>query len=344
VAQRRRADRPPRVRVAVGSLLGVLALIAGPSAAVAETPPSRLALSTVDQPGSFFDLTMEPGGHRSLEVAISNDGDTSLAARTYAADVYTIVNGGFGGRLRDAPPTGTTSWLDYAPASLLVKAGERSRRSFTVNVPADAAPGEYITSLILEHDRSFQAGGAIDVNQVVRQAVAVVVTVPGQRSPSLEVGDASHLVVAGKSIVSVAVENSGNVRLKPLIEFTLSDAAGMQVSHASVAMDSFYAKTATSVEVPLTALLLPGAYVVRLTLEDPGQGLESFETSIPLLVEEPPVVAPGSGTAPGLTDVIQGLRGESLAFVWGVLISGLLALALVIVGVAMAVRRRRNAA
>ena len=331
------------MRLAIGSLLSVLAVVVGPGAAVAETPLSRLALAAVDQPGSFFDLTMKPGERRTLEVAISNDGGASLGARTYAADVYTIVNGGFGGRLRDEPQTGTTSWLDYAPETLRLAAGERGRRSFTVDVPADAAPGEYITSLILEHDQPFQAGAAIDLNQVVRQAVAVVITVPGRRSPALEIGEASHLVLAGKSIVSVALENSGNVRLKPLIEFTLSDAADVPVSHASVAMDTFYAKTATFVEVPLTARLRPGKYTVRLMLEDPAEGLQSIEASIPLLVEEPPPPPPVSGVAPGLTDVIQGLGEESPLVVWGVLISGLLALGLVIVGVAAAVRRRRLA-
>ena len=64
----------------------------------------KLALLPVGQAGSYFDLTMRPGETRSLRGRHRPTTATSaLAARTYAADVYTIINGGFGGRLRDEP-------------------------------------------------------------------------------------------------------------------------------------------------------------------------------------------------------------------------------------------------
>ena len=107
----------------------------------------KLALLPVGQPGSYFDLTMRPGESRSFEITIANDGDSSIAARTYAADVYTIINGGFGARLRGEPETGMTSWLDYPTRVLQLAAGSRADSSFTVAVPAGTGPGEYITSL-----------------------------------------------------------------------------------------------------------------------------------------------------------------------------------------------------
>ncbi len=203
---------------------------------------------------------MAPGETRSLEIDIGNAGTAELAARTYAADVYTIINGGFGARLRDDPQTDTTRWLSYPTQVLRLAAGAGVRRTFAVAVPTDAAPGEYITSLVLENDQPIRGSGAVGLDQVVRQAVAVVVTVPGPRSPGLAIGRASHKVVAGRSVVSIGVENTGNVRLKPLVTFALVDTTGTEISHSTMRMDTFYAHTQTSVEMQLAELLPPGTY------------------------------------------------------------------------------------
>jgi hypothetical protein len=53
----------------------------------------------------------------------------------YAADVYTIINGGFGARLRDTPQSGMTTSVDYATDVVALPAGKSIRRSFTVTFP-----------------------------------------------------------------------------------------------------------------------------------------------------------------------------------------------------------------
>lgn len=313
-------------RLAIIALFGVLAAFGSPYAASAQDGPIRLALRPVGQPGSYFDLVMLPGETRSLAVDIANDGAIALVARTYAADVYTIINGGFGARLRDEPRSGMTEWLDYSTQVLPLAAGSGVRRTLGIAVPGDAAPGEYITSLVLENDRPFSESGAIVLNQVVRQAVAVVVTVPGPRSPGLVIGAASHEVVAGISVVLVAIENTGNVRLKPLVSFALLDATGSEVSHASVQMDTFYAHTATLVQVQLAALLLPGAYTARLDVEDSGQRMQAVEADVPLIVAALRDSTGAAGVAPGLTDSIRsGGDGRIPLVIFGfVLVAGVL--------------------
>lgn len=314
--------------------LGLLA----PAAAFAGNGDVKLALLPVGQAGAYFDLTMQPGTTRALEVDIANDGDAATAAKTYAADVYTIINGGFGGRLRDQAQTGTTSWIDYPTSVLQLAPGEGTLRPFKVTVPADAGPGEYITSLVLENDQPITNDGALGLNEVFRQAVAVVVTVPGLRSPGLAIGAASHTVVAGTSTVQVAVENTGNVRLKPMVGFSLFDPSGTEISQANLPMDTFYAQTSSSMEFPLAALLRPGRYTVSLTLRDAAQGVREGETGIPLIVEaviEPPAEV---GTVPGLIGVSQSTGEGPLAIVAIVLFVGiLLALGLA----TFTVRRRR---
>lgn len=286
----------------------------------------KLALRPVGQPGSYFDLIMLPGETRTLAVDVANDGDAALVARTYAANVYTIINGGFGARLRDEPRSGTTEWLDYSTEVLQLAAGDRIRRTFAIAVPMDAAPGEYITSLALENDQPFSGSGAVVLNQVVRQAVAVVVTVPGPRLPGIVIGAASHEAVGGTSVVSVAVENTGNVRLKPLVSFVLVDATGSEVSHATVQMDTFYAHTATLVQVQLAALMPSGAYTVRLSVGDSGQGMQVSHADVPLIVAAPSDSTGAGVAAHGPSSVTQsaGDGGIPLAALGSVLVAGVL--------------------
>ena len=83
------------------ALFSVSIALATPASALTQDDGIRLVLRPVGQAGSYFDLTMKAGQARSLSVEVANAGTSTIAARTYAADVYTIVNGGFGGRLYD---------------------------------------------------------------------------------------------------------------------------------------------------------------------------------------------------------------------------------------------------
>ncbi len=336
------SNSPRRQRLRGAALLLGLAFgaLVAPTAASAAEPSIKLALLPVGQAGSYFDLTMRPGEVRSLKVDVANDGPAGLAIRTYASDVYTIINGGFGGRLRESPRTGMTTWLDYRDTVTVLAPGKSIRRSFAVTVPAAAAPGEYIAGLVLENDKPIPGGGAVGLAEVIRQVVAVVVTVPGPRSPGLAIGGATHMVVAGRSIVSVAVENTGNVRLKPVVGFTLFDGAGRQVSQASLRMDTFYAHTATTVELPLASLLAPGTYTVRLTLADAAPRAEASASGIPLVVDALPEPVASGGATPGLIDVLGGVGDSQVPLL--ALVIAAAALFASAVAVLLAVRHRRR--
>ena len=247
------------MRAAVVGVSSLALTCVSPALALGESTAVELALLPVGQATSYFDLVMQPGETRSLEVEISNNGDGEVTARTYAADVYTIINGGFGGRLRDEPATGAARSFDFQSDLLELAAGERSYRSFGLTVPLDSGPGEYIASLVLGNEQPLEMVGMVGAEQVVHQAVGVLVTVPGERSPRLEmVGPAMLWWPAGRSCrwrSRTAATSAPAARGPDMLTVTAT-----QVSTASVQMDSFYAATDTFVEVPLAALLLPGEY------------------------------------------------------------------------------------
>jgi len=330
----------PRQRVLAGLVGALLFSVVGVSGVSADEV--KLIFLPVGQPGPYFDVTMRPGEKRAFEVSVGDAAEARVAVRTYAADVYTIINGGFGGRLRDEARSGMTTWLDYPSATMELRAGEAVQRPFTVTVPLDAGPGEYIASLVLENEEPIHTDGTVSINQFVRQAVAVVVTVPGERLPRLTIGAASHQVVAGRSIASIAVANPGNVRLKPAVGFTLFDASGATISQTRLQMDTFYARTSTVVEVPLAALLLPGAYTIRLSLDDSNEGAAADAEAIPLMVVALAAASTAEGGTPDLAAVDQGAGRELKDPPLGlVALVGLLVVAGIILG-AHLMRRRRD--
>jgi hypothetical protein len=294
-----RLRQPRRLWLILMPFAFTLALPGGTLAADPANADVRLSVRPVGQAGPYFELIMQPGESQTLEVDLSNDGSADLAVATYAADVYTITNGGYGGRLRAEPQTGTTTWLGYPTEVIELAAGTHSLRSFTVAVPPGTAGGEYISSVVIENDQPVVSSGGVGLGQIVRTAVAVVVTVPGARMPEIVIGEASHSVVADRSVVAVDLDNAGNVRLRPIAGFELRNSAGDLVSQSSIALDTIYSHTPTSLAVPLAALLQPGTYHATLTLVDAAQGVSVERTDLTFVVEAPPATTePGAGPTP----------------------------------------------
>lgn len=248
--------------------IAVLGAAQPASAAVTASPDVKLSLKPVGQPGAYFALTMQPGQRLDLQTELGNHGTGPIEVLTYAADAYTIINGGYGARERDSQPTGTTTWLTYPREVLQLPAGQSKPRDFSLTVPAGTAPGQYLTSLILENNVPVKGSGTVALDQIVRQVVAVSITVPGPLQPGFNFGPASHKITAGKSVVDIDITNTGNANIKPVGSFTIRDSTGKTVSQAPITMDSFYAHTATKVETTLGGQLQPGNYTITVKLTD----------------------------------------------------------------------------
>ncbi len=255
--------------LAGASVLVILASIWAPMSVQAANEPARLGLTPIGQDGLFFELTMAAGQAQQLSVEVGNFGPAEVRARTYAADVYSIVNGGFGAALFGAQASGTSRWLDYQTRELTLKPGHGSRIDFRVRVPKGIPPGQYVASLVAESVKPAPSGaGSVAINQVNRVAIAVAIRIPGPSHPLIEIGAVSYKFAAGTSFVSFAVANPGNVHLKPTGELIVRDSAQTEIFRSAVAMDSVYAGTATRLETALSRPLGPGVYCAELRLRD----------------------------------------------------------------------------
>jgi hypothetical protein len=327
-------------------ILAVAAVFASAGPVSASDEPPRFGLTPVGQDGAYFSLTMAPGETRNLEVELANFGQDEALARTYAADAYSIVNGGFGAELFGDAPSGTTLWLDYEGRELRLAPGNAIVIAFRVMVPATAEPGDYLTSLVAENAEPFggSAEGEIGFQQVNRSAIAVSIDIPGRRQPSVEIGSVTHQVVNDISVISFDIANTGNVHLKPSADFILRDSAGTQMAAAPIQMDTLYAGTSTKLEAPLAAQLVPADYCAELAIVDAETGASDeseclpFTVAAPVPVQAPPDAGPFEGI-PVLEPAIEAAVADPLIAV--VVIVGVLAL--VAAAAFLMVRRSRRA-
>ncbi len=293
-------------RLARASLLLSLASIWVPLSVEAASEPARLGLTPVGEHGPYFDLTMAAGKAKELSVEVANFGGAEVLARTYAADAYSIVNGGFGAALFGNQPSGTARWLDYRTQELRLKPGGALTVDFEIRVPEGTPPGQYLASLVAENVEAVQGGGgSVAINQVNRVAIAVAIEIPGPRHAAVEIGAVSYKVAAGVSFVSFAVANPGNIHLKPAGEFILRDSARTEIVHTSVAMDSVYAGTDTRLEVPLSPPLGPGVYCAELRLTDAATNTGDSSSCLSFTVTAASQIVGPGGESPHPAPFVQ---------------------------------------
>jgi hypothetical protein len=250
---------------------------ATPTAATpaADTGPRFVIYPQGGTDGDYFTLEAEAGTTNELVVTLGNADDEPLSLRTYASNVMPIVNGGFALASEDVDLEGTTTWLDYAPETFEFESGEGVERTFTVTIPEDADPGQYITGLALETAEPLEVEGTPLFQQIIRKTIAVFIIVPGEEVPAFSIGEPEVAVDGAMPRIVIPVENNGNVLVRPEGELVVRDADGEAVLTAPIAMGSVYAGFTVPLSVPLTTPLPEGDYTVSAELVDEQSGVSA---------------------------------------------------------------------
>jgi hypothetical protein len=267
---------------------------ATPDAAAQATPPivsgvPLLAFAPTESERGYFDLALEPGQSATVTVRIANVGQETYSLATYAADVYTRVNGGSESRLKDEPISGTTEWLEYPSETFDLQPGQEIFRDIVVTVPEGTPPGEYTSSIVIQNRDPIEGAseGGVGMLQVIRQAIAVAVTVPGPAEPALEITSATYSLAPAYASVLVSVENSGNIRLNPTARMVLTGANGEEITSGVIEMETFFPGTEANLEFALVRTLDPGEYHVEVTLTDTEHEVSAGPTDLLMTIEEP---------------------------------------------------------
>jgi hypothetical protein len=249
------------------------------------TEEITFSLNPVGQPdGSFFEFEAAPGSTTSLSVEFTNHYSEPLALRSYVADGYTLPNGGLGVALEGQSSQLPTPWISYPAETHELAPDETRQVDFEVTVPAEAAPGNYVSVLVLQTAEAVPVAGTELFDQILQKALAIDITVPGDVSPEFTLGAPAYDDSGSVPALIIPLENTGNVRLRPSGTLTLSDNAGNPVLNSDIALGSVFARTSTTIELVLQQPLASGSYVLNLTLSDPDTDASASLVDVPLSV------------------------------------------------------------
>jgi hypothetical protein len=333
-----------RFVVAVAMTVVAAAAIVVPAAAAgaAETP-AGVAIAKVapgsktDPDNSFYAFTAEPGSTTTQQLLVGNGSSAAFEAHVDAVDGLTRSDTGVGYTRTGGKPVAAGNWIVVATPVLTLAPQEQQAVDFSVHVPDEAQPGVYLAGLsvyVPRQDVSTSrptAPNAASVNVTLqpRRIVAVEVTVPGPKAPKLVITGARATAMSSGVGIALSMKNQGNDYAKGSGSIEVKD-TGLRKQFKVI---NFLPRTNIDYVVPWTKDVLPGNHDVSVVLRyGDGQRLNWNGT-----------VEINGALARSLHKSVVD-RGSSSASSFPVmLLVAAGAFALLCVGGALFLRRRRNA-
>ncbi len=183
-----------------------------------------------------FSSQLTPGETVDDSVTVSNISATPLSFDLYAADAFNTPGGGLSLRRRIDPIEGIGAWIHLAHSSVIVPAHGSVAIPFVMVVPADATPGDHVGGIVAEETTGTPSSlGSVPIKVVQAVGVRVLGRVRGPlvarvavQSPHLAVNQtaASLFGASTDAVVTVRVENHGNVVLTPIAHLQVTGTFG----------------------------------------------------------------------------------------------------------------------
>ncbi len=316
-------------RTAVLAMLAAVAVTGvGAGPALAEegdvTWTVRTASNSYGADRSSFNYAINPGGDVDDAMVVANRGTAPLNLAVYAADGYTTETGQLDLLTKEKKSVGIGAWVHSGQQSVAVQPGKTTQIPFTVAIPKNATPGDYVGGIITSLTQPDTAQG---INVDRRLGIRIKLRVGGELQPSLaienlrvEYSGTFNPFGKGDATVSYKIHNTGNAILSAQQAVSIAGPFGLLRSRAG--------------KIAPPPDLLPGeSWKVTVPIKGvaPTFSLGTTATLTPLLADP-------SGSTTSLTPVKT--TSHLLAIPWGLLLL-LVVLVAVIVGVVILVRRNR---
>ncbi|HMR49357.1 MAG TPA: hypothetical protein PKE40_07120 [Arachnia sp.] len=222
-----------------------------------------------------FAYEVAPGGRVEDTWVVGNAGTEKLTLQVYAADAFTTTSGDL-----DLVPGGEVSegvgvWVQPSVTELVLAPGDEKEVTFALEVPADAAPGDYaggIVSVLTE-----DADATLQIER--RLGTRIHVRVPGDLVTSLAVTDLSVTAPSAwnpfaplELAVSYRAVNDGTARVFGSPRVTASGPGGL----GAVSVDDEVPEVLPGGAID-KALALPGVWALGPTtvrVEVTPQGID----------------------------------------------------------------------
>lgn len=302
-----------RVGALAAATILATAMLAAPSASAED-------LSWGINPGgqeqrSSFAYELEPGQSAQDSFEITNYGTAPISLAVYPADGTTSSSGSLELSASGEPAEAIGSWIKVKAPTVNLAAGEETSVDFSIEIPKDAAPGDYVGGMVSSHIDA--AAGTVAVDR--RLATQLAIRVGGEGTVNLALSQVSATAPIAwnpfapvDATVDLTLANGGNLRARGSYTIRISGIFGLAST----------TRTYTAEE------LLPGS-TVRLQQQVPGLW--------PLLWQKVEVTMDTEGV-----DSLPAGTTTSSATFWSVPAGGvILLLLLVAAAITIAVRRNR---
>lgn len=262
-------------------------------------------------PRGYFEYTATPGAVIADTVMVTNVGKAAGVFLLYASDGATspatgVVYAPHQNPFPDGPggngEYGAGAWIRLSASSTRLVAGASTKLPFSLTVPPGTHPGDWVGSVSAENTVGTRPGGSgVGLNVVDRTTIAVVIHVPGPvDTTSVVVGTPYITTGAGGQILNIPLEYNGDVLLKPVMHFTITDAGGHLLARFDGQYDTFMPHTTLLYGYPLGATVLgPGSYGFTGTFgnsSDPQSFARQFTVSQAQVPTPPPDHAAGNAS------------------------------------------------
>lgn len=242
--------------------------------------------------GARLTVELSSGQQRELTVWLGNFGEEPVEVVSYTADATTQINGGLDIGGEDEEQHEPTTWLTYPTETHEIAPGQEVAREFTVSVPPDATPGEYVIPLAVETVDSYAVSGSSQFRQKIRKAMLLVVIVPGDYSASFELGDPVAGFDRDRLAIEIPVTNTGQTILLLAGNLTLSDADGTALLDTPLRLLHILGGQETIVQLLMRGTIPAGDYHLSIELADDATGVSSGFENRTISIPEPPVDLP----------------------------------------------------
>jgi len=327
----------------------LLALVLAPLAAAAPKTPV-FGLRALGNPKlGYFVYSLPPGSVQQGGVIISNSGTATGTVKLFAADATTGRTTGTV-YLTDRKATRVGAWISLSSTSLTLKRGQHQTVHFTVRVPANEKPGQWVGGVVAETSRQVtgpkskqKASVQIKIRDLT--IVAVQVNVPGPPVISFKIGGVSTGGQRGFQEVVTHIANSGNTLVKPTGSVTVMNKQGAVLQVLTFKMDTFLPQTAIDYPLLLKKALPPGDYSANVHLSTPavsGAAPKIFSAHPTFSISKADVQQVFTSAAPQTPPPGTGAASSSSKPPWILIAAGVVAGLLVVLLVLRVLRRRRG--
>jgi hypothetical protein len=161
-----------------------------------------------------FNVELRPGASAEDAIVVRNLSSHDVTFKVSANDGYRTKSGSFDMRASDHAPEFGGAWISH-PASVAIPAGSQAEVPFTIKVPDNATPGDYIAGIAA----SITANASENVVTEHRVGVGINLRVSGAAVPGASLMGAVAVYhpswnpfSPGSVTMQAQVVNSGNVR------------------------------------------------------------------------------------------------------------------------------------